>query len=742
MATHWRRNLSIFGLYSLITVIVTYPAVTGLIYAYTIPGGFHDSFYFLWHEWWFKHALLNLEISPTFTKEIFHPTGGVLLITTLFNELASIALQPLLGLTRTHTFLALFSFPAAAFTTYLLAYYLTRNRWAAFVGGLIFSFSARHYAHSGEHLGLWTIQWLPLYTLALFFLLNKPSLKTSVFAALSFALAVMSDHVYYLFYFILPVTGLFIIYHGLAGHPVLRRGRFWLMFGSAMVIGMVLVSPIYWQLLQNSQGELLKEKGLLFFSPDITAYFTPARLHPVWHPLVEPLYEKINKHPVEGTTFIGYTAMGLAAIGLTLRPAKLITFWLLFGLLAFVFSLGPILYFYGPVEFQLDPDTKASVILPYTLLNYIPYFNLLRAPARLSIAVQLAVAMLAAYGLAAIAKRRPGKWQPAGYLAIAVFILFETLFQFPYPVESAQLVPPPIYRQIAGEKNGLAVLEIPLRKKYNPADPIGSLNLRWVYQYMYYATIHQHPLLGGATARTPQSPIDFLDTTAFIRELAHPAELTYNFPDVLPVNPNQMLNQGAQSLARQNIGYVIVHLDLLAEQIDPPQQQLFISMLGQALGNPFYNDGQILGFRVPPAAKAAPPQSETILWGNGWYPREFNPYQRPVRRMGQTGALLIYQPEPGAKQLSITAVARGSNSAAGIIKVNNIVVDTFAMPPAFSEPETHLTPAFPLVAGFNQITFHIDPANPSSEQKAGLAVYNITLTPASETENVSPTVQQ
>ena len=114
-------NLIIYSAYVLVTIAVTYPVVKGLVYPYVVPGA-GDSRYYLWHLWWIKHALLDLGKSPTFTDVIYHPRGGPFFWATPFNELASVSLQPLVGLTRTYTFLWLFSFATAGFTAYLLGF--------------------------------------------------------------------------------------------------------------------------------------------------------------------------------------------------------------------------------------------------------------------------------------------------------------------------------------------------------------------------------------------------------------------------------------------------------------------------------------------------------------------------------------------------------------------------------------------------------------------------------------------
>lgn len=731
------------AIYTGITIIVTFPAINGLLFAYTVPGQGVDIRYFLWHLWWIKEAILNLGEWPTFTKQVFHPTGGTLLLASPFNELASLTFQPLIGLTRTYTLLLLISFPLTAFTTYLLGYYLTRHRGAAFIAGLIFAFAARHYAHD-THLGLWVLQWLPLYVLALFLLLKKPTLKRAALTTLTFVLAVASEHVYYMLYFTLPVTGFFILYHLFTKHTILRRPKFWATLAGALLAGAVIVLPLYPHILQGQEEGFLKRTGLFYFSPDVLGYFIPARRHPVWHPLVEPIYEEINipanKNEKDTTVFLGYAALALLIIGLKKQPQSRTRFWFMLAVLAFIFSLGPILSFLGRIELTIE-DTTTFVALPYAFLVDLPFVGVLRAPARISVVVQLAVAVLAAYGLAAISRDWQGVKRTAGYIALAAFILFESLYRFPYPVDSATMVPPPIYQQIARENNHLAVLEVPSHANREVLTPYRRVSEEATFYYMYYATIHRHPLVGGIASRTPPEAAQFIDTTAFVRELMYPASLTDGLFNVSATPLEQLTRRGAELLARHNIGYVIVHRDRLAEQLDEASRRLPEEMLRQALGQPFYDDGTIVGFRVPPGDTFAPPPQEALIWGDGWYP-ESAPLNQPVQWMGHQGSLLVYLPRPQMARLALTGFSPMSNYVEVSLSVNDAPVETFDLAPTPTRPESHLTRAFALAAGQNQIQLQVTPVGGAPEQpldpRVYLALYQLALQPATGPADVSP----
>ena len=146
-----------------------------------------------------------------------------------------------------------------------------------------------------------------------------------------------------------------------------------------------------------------------------------------------------------------------------------------------------------------------KIPLPYLLLYKMPLFGIMRTPARFTVLVMLALAVLVAYAVAQLLQARTrvalpnsalaggadGKpWYrtvfagPRSALALVVLpllIIFE--FAAVYP-----MVPPgwnvPIYQKIAAEPGNFALLELPIR-------PFGD--------YMAYQTIHDKPIIGGTS---------------------------------------------------------------------------------------------------------------------------------------------------------------------------------------------------------------------------------------------------
>ena len=88
-----------------------------------------------------------------------------------------------------------------------LAHYVTADKKASFFSGLVFGFSAYHFARAWGHLNLVSIQWIPFYVLFLLKMRKEPSLK-NVFLAVFFLVlsALWADFHYAVF------LGLFTFY--------------------------------------------------------------------------------------------------------------------------------------------------------------------------------------------------------------------------------------------------------------------------------------------------------------------------------------------------------------------------------------------------------------------------------------------------------------------------------------------------------------------------------------------------
>jgi hypothetical protein len=127
------KNLSIFLIFVLLTLVMTYPLILNINTC--IPGFFStdESYAALWDSWRIKYSFLNA-LSFKNTSLIVHPFGIDLFASGyvsylwmgLFYFLSLIA-TPVL----TYNFQVFFNFLLNAMFTFLLVFYLTKNRLSA-----------------------------------------------------------------------------------------------------------------------------------------------------------------------------------------------------------------------------------------------------------------------------------------------------------------------------------------------------------------------------------------------------------------------------------------------------------------------------------------------------------------------------------------------------------------------------------------------------------------------------------
>ena len=149
-------------LYSCLTLVMTYPAVLRLKVA--IIGDYVDSFLNTWIIAWGVRKITRGEWGSLFDANIFFPYKNTLAYSEHLLGVALTAIPIQLGFNDplvTFNVSVLISFVLTALGMYLLVWYLTRNGYAAFFSGLLFSFFPWRIGHIA-HLQLLSAQWLPL----------------------------------------------------------------------------------------------------------------------------------------------------------------------------------------------------------------------------------------------------------------------------------------------------------------------------------------------------------------------------------------------------------------------------------------------------------------------------------------------------------------------------------------------------------------------------------------------------
>ena len=157
----------------------------------------------------------------------------------------------------------------------------------------------------------------------------------------------------------------------------------------------------------------------------------------------------------------------------------------LFGTLA----LGPFVHVAG---------MNTYVPGPWALLRYVPIVGLARSPARFSVVMTLAAAVLFATALEWIGRRYP-RYRPA-FIATAAALLIVELLPAPLTLYAATV--PRFYRHVTAAPDDARVLELPTGVR-DGTSSVGNFTART----QFFQTAHGKQLIGGYLSRVSRARV-------------------------------------------------------------------------------------------------------------------------------------------------------------------------------------------------------------------------------------------
>lgn len=592
------REYSLVGIsYTLLTIILTYPVLFKI--KTDIPGTGADSFQWMRILWYTKIAIKEADLAAlTHDHLLFYPNGiESMPFSSAFNQVLYVLLSPFLELHVIYTILWLLTFIIGAIGSYLLVKYLTDNKYAAFIAGIVFAFSPYHFSRGLYFFGAATVQWIPFCALYLMKTVKEEGIKNPVLAGIFFILVAMSDLQYLIFMGIFAGLVFFYdLYLTLRSrknfiHSVKQIIIKYFFFGGVAFLG-VLPLTINEILIALSNQNFLKPNAneIPKLSNDLMSFFLPSHLHPLLGQFTSDLYSNILSWPAERVNFIGYIVLGLSILALLKSKKKPdVKFWLVSTFFFTIISLGPILHFNGAVAFT---DSNLKIPLPYQILyNTIPFLKNCRTVGRFFVIATLGYSVLAGYGFSELLKYKPER-KKLIFTIVGFLLIFEYL-SIPYPTTPVSV--PDFYYQISNDKDNYAMLEIPQNSNAGYMD----------FKDLYYQTVHNKALVGGYSARYPANVGDFQRKTPFIKELQY---YSLGTKDILQEDVTDI---GTSVLNANNIRYVIVHKNQLSSE----QLEFVTNLLNKTLKTEpdVYDEDGLIVYRVP---------DETIqpfmLLGKGW----------------------------------------------------------------------------------------------------------------------------
>ncbi|MBI2298819.1 MAG: hypothetical protein HYU66_07710 [Armatimonadetes bacterium] len=629
-----RRLLLALAAYALMAVLLTWPLAAHFT-THRAGRGLDDACVFLGNLQRFAECVRQ-GVSPLSTDRLFWPERVSVLHHTMhwFNCALALPLLAVCSLTVTYNLIYLATFVACAGSLYFLAAAVVRDRRAAWVAGLAFAFSPFLVARSLEHPNLFSAQFLPLLALAVYAAVVTGKARYALWGGLCYALGGLCD--WYDLVFGLVIAALIPVGAHLAAPAEERTHlpRRLLLAGLAPVLGAVLLSPLLVPMLrEQSQSRFAAAPRfeVSHYKADLLDFVKPSPLHPVTRQVV-------RWRGVEWVVTPGLTVLLLAWLGWR-RAERASRPWAAAATAGLVLACGPQLWIGGirgappaalvllggppgsafrpPLTaaplFDVARDGVASprwlchgsteVRLPFDWLpTVLPLLRPFRAPARFAVVGLLAVAVLAAFGLARVRVGRPWAVPVAALAVLGEFVVV--------PLPLVSMAADPFYEQLGRDPGDYAVLEAPVDLDYRAAS--------------YYQTVHRKKLLYATLSRYPPSAVRYLRSNPLLGLLglgagdeAHPAQHGLRAEQVTPAVRIGAGAPGLASLRQVGVRYVVVHKDMLL----PGSWDWAKSWLAGELGLPLaYEDAELGAFEVSPAATPPAPSRASPARGEAGPP--------------------------------------------------------------------------------------------------------------------------
>jgi hypothetical protein len=298
---------------------------------------------------------------------------------------------------------------------------------------------------------------------------------------------------------------------------------------AAFVVG---AAPLFWQAARLvARGEYVTPEYGWRSIPhgvDLLAPLLGHPLHPLWHSISARAYGALGQNYVEVIGWMGLVPLLLLLVSRRSAIARdELRIWRVVAVTFVIWALGPFLTIGG-----FDTGLK----LPAILLRYVPFVANARMPGRAMVGLFMALGVLLAIQVAGSTGRlRSAALQ---WLAIALVV-----FEFwDAPVPTTMIDRPAVYQALAAAEPG-AVCEVPLGIGDGLSVGVGSQDRR----VLYYATQHEHPLVGGYIGRMPADAADRYQRTPIVGML-----LALSDGAALPANPDV-------NVAASPCPYLVVH---------------------------------------------------------------------------------------------------------------------------------------------------------------------------------------
>jgi hypothetical protein len=507
--TNRQTNFAALLLFLLLTVVAAWPVVSNL--NGVIIGLDNDVYINPWADWWTAKALTDPNLSFWYTNYLFYPNGASLVYHSFshLNTVVSLGLRPFLGPLPAYNVTILLNLVLIGFSVFQLTRYLTKSTTAGILAGIVLAFNSQIQYQTSHPVTfcVWCFPWMTLYLIRA---ARENSYRCAIIAAV--------------FVFLGAATGI---------HILILSGL-WL----ALLLGYMFVSAEFprppWKILLTfGLSSFLLTLPLVFpllreaVSNQNTSFVLNARDSVVTDlsSIFIPHWDEWNVRSM----YLGIMPAGLFLFALwgIRQRGKL---WLLLVIASFLFAIGPV-----PT---IDGE-ELGITLPWSLA----VAPLLRNMYRMLLLFSFGWAMVVAYGWLSFKKTfRLGRRTTLLVGLFAAAAIYADFTAVPFPTRPATVSPfYTDYLDDVPDDVALAIL------------PTGRQEDKW---YLYYQTIHKHPMTGGHISRSETETYSFIRNNPLLRAGSVNLE---------PVPIPDDVEDSFRELAEINVGYFILDKMLMAQ---------------------------------------------------------------------------------------------------------------------------------------------------------------------------------
>jgi hypothetical protein len=468
----------------------------------------------------------------------------------------------------------------SAFGAYLLARELTGSACAGLVAGLVFAFFPHRMEQTLEHLNLFSTQFLPLAVWAFFALARRGGRWPVLGLGAFFAANALCD-----WQLAIQLTLLLALLTLVAAlRPARPRAAFARELALAGALAVLLALPGAWPLLRGMTEGAPYQKPTVEKGADLAFLLRPHFHHPLWGELTREAYLERRGYASAGfVAYLGIVPLALAGLAVSRRrPGGALWAGVFLGSLLLALGAHP----------RFEGRLLEDVTLPFAWLRDLPVLGTLRVANRFLTPAGLALAVLAAHGFTALARR-----SDARFALVLALVALDYLW-LPYPLRELEAAPLLARLRDAGPPG--AVIDIPFT-----VSPAAGRD-------MYAQTVHGRPVAGGY----PSVPSPAV-LAAIEREPA--------LADLHGTQPKLARPVDRERLVALGFGVVLLHKDRRAGEPAPPADPSLLGpgmgrmgemqpayfdaarrRLEAACGSPFYEDDRVVAFDLASGAGAGP----------------------------------------------------------------------------------------------------------------------------------------